>query len=65
MVRLSWAINDSSGTGVTVTISPGVGTFSVANGFVDILQPAATTTYTLTANNGCVAPPNVHAEPSQ
>jgi hypothetical protein len=56
MVRLSWTINDSSGTGVTVTISPGVGTFSVANGFVDISQPAATTTYTLAANNGCGAP---------
>ena len=56
MVRLSWTINDSSGTGVTLTISPGVGAFSVANGFVDILQPAATTTYTLTATNGCGAP---------
>lgn len=56
MVRLSWTINDSSGTGLALTISPGVGTFSVANGFVDILQPAATTTYTLTANNGCGTP---------
>ncbi len=56
MIRLAWTINDSSGTGVNLTISPGVGTFSVANGFVDILQPAATTTYTLIASNGCGAP---------
>ena len=53
MVRLSWNVNDTSGTGVVVTIS-GIGTFG-ASGFVDISQPQSTTTYTLTATNGCGA----------
>jgi len=53
MVRLAWSITDNSGTGVTVTISPGIGTFTIANGFVDITQPQATTTYMLTVTNGC------------
>ena len=51
MVRLSWSVNDSSGTGVTVTLN-GIGTFG-ASGFVDISQPQTTTTYVLTARNGC------------
>jgi len=51
MVRLSWSVSDSSGTSVTVTIN-GVGTFG-ASGFVDISQPQSTTTYFLTARNGC------------
>ena len=51
MVRLSWNVTDSSGTGVTVTVN-GVGTFG-ASGFVDITQPQSTTTYLLTARNGC------------
>jgi hypothetical protein len=51
MVRLSWSVADSSGTGVTVTIN-GIGTFG-ASGFVDISQPQSTTTYGLTARNGC------------
>lgn len=51
MVRLSWSVSDSSGTGVTVTVN-GVGTFG-ASGFVDISQPQSTTTYVLTARNGC------------
>ena len=55
MVRLAWSITDNSGTGVTVTISPGIGTFAIANGFVDITQPQSTTTYTLTVTNGCGA----------
>ncbi len=55
IIRLAWSITDSSGTGVTVNISPGVGTFSVSNGFVDITQPQSTTTYTLTTTNGCGA----------
>ena len=53
-VRLSWTISDPSGTGLTVNI-PGVGTFATTTGFTDITQPAATTTYTLTATNGCGA----------
>lgn len=53
MVRLAWTINDTSGTGVTVNITPGVGTFSTTSGFVDISQPQSTTTYTITATNGC------------
>jgi len=53
MIRLAWSITDNSGTGVTVSISPGIGTFSIANGFVDITQPQSTTTYTLTVTNGC------------
>ena len=55
IIRLAWSITDNSGTGVTVSISPGVGTFAVANGFVDITQPQSTTTYTLTATSGCGA----------
>jgi hypothetical protein len=53
MVRLSWNINDTYGTGVSINISPGVGNFSNLNSFVDISQPQATTTYTLTVTNGC------------
>jgi plastocyanin len=53
MVRLSWNVNDGSGTGASVTIN-GVGTFG-ASGFVDISQPQSTTTYLLTARNGCGA----------
>lgn len=53
MVRLSWSVNDTSSTGVTVTIN-GVGTFG-ASGFVDISQPQSTTTYLMTARNGCGA----------
>ena len=55
MVRLAWSITDTSGTGLTLTISAGIGTFTVANGFVDVTQPQSTTTYTLTATNGCGA----------
>jgi hypothetical protein len=55
MVRLAWSITDNSGTGVTVSISPGIGTFTIANGFVDISQPQSTMTYTLTVTNGCGA----------
>jgi hypothetical protein len=55
MVRLAWSITDNSGTGVTVTISPGIGTFTMASGFVDITQPQSTITYTLTVTNGCGA----------
>lgn len=55
MVRLSWSVSDSTGTGVTVNVSPGIGSFSGASGFVDITQPQATTTYTITATNGCGA----------
>ncbi|HJP92906.1 MAG TPA: hypothetical protein VJ875_13190 [Pyrinomonadaceae bacterium] len=55
MIRLAWSITDNSGTGVTVTISPGIGTFTIANGFVDISQPQSTMTYTLTVTNGCGA----------
>jgi hypothetical protein len=53
-VRLSWAITDTSGTGVSVSI-PSVGTFMTAAGFVDITQPQTITTYTLTATAGCGA----------
>src|SRR6185369_15249923 len=53
MVRLAWSITDNSGTGVTVSITPGIGTFTIANGFVDITQPQSTTTYTITVTNGC------------
>jgi hypothetical protein len=53
MVRLAWSISDTSGTGVSVNISPGIGSFSAANGFVDISQPQTTTTYTITVTNGC------------
>ena len=55
MVRLAWSINDTSGTGVTITI-PGVGTFTNPNSFVDITQPQSTTIYTLSVTNGCGAP---------
>ena len=55
VIRLAWSITDNSGTGVTVSISPGVGSFAAANGFVDITQPQATTTYLLTVTNGCGA----------
>ncbi len=55
MVRLAWSITDNSGTGVTVSISPGIGTFTIANGFVDVTQPQSTTTYTLMVTNGCGA----------
>lgn len=53
LVRLSWNITDTSGAGISLTISPGVGTFNVASGFVEITQPAVTTVYTLTVTNGC------------
>lgn len=53
MVRLAWSITDISGTGITVSISPGIGTFTIANGFVDISQPQVDTLYTLTVTNGC------------
>jgi hypothetical protein len=53
MVRLAWTINDTSSTGITVNINPGVGSFSTSNGFVDITQPQSTTTYTITVTNGC------------
>ncbi|HMC70992.1 MAG TPA: hypothetical protein VKJ07_17680, partial [Mycobacteriales bacterium] len=55
LVRLSWSVAETTGTGVTVTISPGVGTFNAGAGFVDITQPAATTAYTAVATNGCGA----------
>ncbi len=55
MVRLAWSITDNSGTGITVTISPAIGTFTIANGFVDISQPQVNTLYTLTVTNGCGA----------
>ena len=55
MLRLAWSITDNSGTGVTVSISPGIGTFAIANGFVDITQPQSTTAYTITVTNGCGA----------
>src|SRR5215217_4983622 len=55
MVRLAWSITDNSGTGVTVSVTPGVGSFAAANGFVDITQPQTTTTYALTVTNGCGA----------
>jgi hypothetical protein len=55
LVRLAWQINDPSGTGVTVSISPGVGGGLPQTGFVDISAPAATTTYTITATAGCGA----------
>ena len=55
IVRLAWSITDTSATGVAVTINPGLGTFGMTNGFVDITQPQSTTTYTLTATNGCGA----------
>lgn len=55
LVRLSWQVNDTSGTGVSVSISPGVGGGLPQTGFVDISAPAATTTYTLTATAGCGA----------
>jgi hypothetical protein len=53
IIRLAWSITDNSGSGVTLSISPGVGSFGMANGFVDITQPQSTTTYILTATNGC------------
>lgn len=53
MVRLAWSITDNSGTGITLSISPGIGTFTITNGFVDISQPQANTLYTLTVTNGC------------
>jgi hypothetical protein len=53
-VRLSWSTTDPSGTGVTVSIA-GIGTFPGTSGFVDIAQPQATTTYSLTATSGCGA----------
>lgn len=52
-IRLEWQTNDPSGSGVGVSISPGVGGGLPANGFVDISAPGVTTTYTLTATNGC------------
>jgi hypothetical protein len=55
LVRLAWSVNETTGTGTTVTISPGIGSFNGANGFVDITQPQATTTYTIIATNGCGA----------
>lgn len=57
LVRLSWAVSDSTGTPVSVTITPGVGTITGASGFVDISQPQATTTYTIVATNGCASSP--------
>jgi hypothetical protein len=53
-IRLSWNVSDSSGYGVSVTISNVGGAFG-PSGFVDIAQPQSTTTYTLTATNGCGA----------
>ena len=55
LVRLSWQINDPSGTGVSVSISPGVGGGLPQTGFVDISAPSATATYTITATAGCGA----------
>lgn len=55
LVRLAWQISDPSGTGVTVSISPGVGGGLPQTGFVDISAPAATTVYTITATAGCGA----------
>lgn len=52
-VRLSWSVSDTSATGLTVSIS-GIGTVA-PSGSVDIAQPQSTTTYTLTATNGCGA----------
>ncbi|MFL6284645.1 MAG: hypothetical protein ACJ74Q_15975 [Pyrinomonadaceae bacterium] len=61
MVRLSWSVSDPSGTGLTVSISPGVGSFAAASGFVDITQPSSTTDYTLTATAGCGGSSNAQA----
>lgn len=55
-VRLQWNVNDPSGTGVNVSISPGVGGSLPQSGFVDITQPQVDTTYTLTVTNGCGTP---------
>jgi alpha-D-ribose 1-methylphosphonate 5-triphosphate synthase subunit PhnH len=52
-IRLSWQINDPSGSGVSVSISPSVGGGLPSSGFVDVSAPATTTTYTLTATSGC------------
>lgn len=54
-IRLSWQVNDPSGTGVGVSINPSVGGGLPSSGFVDVSAPATTTTYTLTATNGCGA----------
>ncbi len=51
-VRLAWNVTDTSGTGLTITIA-GIGTWTTPTGFVDIAQPQASTTYTLTAREGC------------
>jgi hypothetical protein len=51
-VRLSWALNDTTSTGISVTIE-GIGTWATTSGFVDIPQPQSTTTYRLTTTNGC------------
>lgn len=55
-VRLQWNVNDPSGTGVNVSISPGVGGGLPQSGFVDITQPQVDTTYTLSVTNGCGSP---------
>jgi hypothetical protein len=54
-LRLQWQVDDPSGSGVTVSISPGVGGGLPASGFVDIPAPASDTNYILTAVNGCGA----------
>lgn len=50
LVRLQWQVSDP---GATVSISPGVGGGLPATGFVDIPQPAGTTTFTAVASNSC------------
>lgn len=52
-IHIAWSVSDTSATGLSVSIT-GVG--SVApSGSADIAQPQSTTTYTLTATNGCGA----------
>lgn len=53
LVRLAWNVTDTTGTGLVITITPGVGAFNTSSGFVEITQPQVTTTYTLTAINAC------------
>lgn len=62
LVRLSWAVSDPTGTPVSVTITPGVGTIAGASGFVDISQPQATTLYTIVPTNGCASGPPAQAQ---
>ncbi len=54
-INLSWQTSDTSGTAVTVSISPSVGGGLPATGNVDVTTPAATTSYTMSATNGCGA----------